>query len=98
MVADNLADYLFARSTGHFALLMTLITRGCRRAIRAGVEELCAGGCGCPERPHPYSGVTLSDEGGSGRTHADPPICTVRGFGGGLEAAAQDQVICAGER
>src|SRR5712664_704646 len=38
MVADDLADYLFARSTGHFASLMTLITRGCRRAIRAGTE------------------------------------------------------------
>jgi hypothetical protein len=40
MVADDLADYLFARSTGHFASLMTLITRGCRRAIRTGTEAL----------------------------------------------------------
>jgi AAA domain len=40
MVADELAGYLFARSTGHFASLMTLITRGCRRAIRAGTEKL----------------------------------------------------------
>jgi hypothetical protein len=40
MVADDLAGYLFARSTGHFASLMTLITRGCRRAIRAGTEQL----------------------------------------------------------
>lgn len=40
MVADDLADYLFARSTGHFASLMTLITRGCRRAVRTGTEEL----------------------------------------------------------
>ena len=40
MVADELADYLFARSTGHFASLMTLVTRGCRRAIRAGTERL----------------------------------------------------------
>jgi hypothetical protein len=40
MVADELADYLFARSTGHFASLMTLITRGCRRAIRTGTETL----------------------------------------------------------
>jgi hypothetical protein len=40
MVADGLADYLFARSTGHFASLMTLITRGCRRAVRTGAEEL----------------------------------------------------------
>jgi hypothetical protein len=30
MVADDLADYLFAHSTGHFASLMTLITSGCR--------------------------------------------------------------------
>jgi hypothetical protein len=28
---------------------------------------------------------------------ADPPICTMLGFGGGLEAAAQNNVICAGE-
>jgi AAA domain len=40
MVTDELADYLFARSTGHFASLMTLITRGCRRAIRTGTERL----------------------------------------------------------
>jgi hypothetical protein len=40
MVADDLADYLFARSTGHFASLMTLIARGCRRAIRTGTEQL----------------------------------------------------------
>jgi len=40
MVADGLADYLFARSTGHFASLMTLITRGCRRSIRTGAERL----------------------------------------------------------
>jgi len=40
MVADDLADYLFARSTGHFASLMTLIIRGCRRAVRTGTEKL----------------------------------------------------------
>lgn len=40
MVADELSDYLFARSSGHFASLMTLITRGCRRAIRTGTERL----------------------------------------------------------
>ncbi len=31
MIAHELSDYLFARSTGHFASLMTLITRGCSR-------------------------------------------------------------------
>ncbi len=40
MVADELAGYLYARSTGHFASLMTLITRGCRRAVRTGEERL----------------------------------------------------------
>jgi hypothetical protein len=40
MVADDLADYLFARSSGHFASLMTLVTRGCRRAVRTGREQL----------------------------------------------------------
>jgi hypothetical protein len=39
-------------------------------ADRRGSGRQGAGGCGCPERPRPYSGVTLSDEGGSGRTHA----------------------------
>jgi hypothetical protein len=43
MVADELSDYLYARSTGHFASLMTLITRGCLRAIRSGAERLTAG-------------------------------------------------------
>lgn len=40
MLADQLADYLYARSTGHFASLMTLISRGCWRAIHTGAEQL----------------------------------------------------------
>jgi hypothetical protein len=42
MLADRLADYLYARSTGHFASLMTLISRGCWRAIHTGTEQLTA--------------------------------------------------------
>ena len=42
MVADDLSDYLFARSTGHIGSLMTLINRGCQRAIRTGTECLDA--------------------------------------------------------
>jgi hypothetical protein len=40
MVADELVDYLYARSTGHFASLMILVARGCRRAVRSGSERL----------------------------------------------------------
>lgn len=40
MLADELSDYLFARSTGHIGSLMTLINRGCQRAIRCGDERL----------------------------------------------------------
>lgn len=40
MLADDLADYLFARSTGHIGSLMTLINRGCQRAVRTGAEVL----------------------------------------------------------
>jgi len=40
MIADDLAGYLFARSSGHFASLMALIARGCRRAVRTGAEKL----------------------------------------------------------
>jgi hypothetical protein len=40
MLADELADYLFERSTGYIGSLMTLINRGCGRAIRGGAEEL----------------------------------------------------------
>ncbi|MFB7149420.1 AAA family ATPase [Streptomyces sp. NPDC002248] len=40
MLAGDLSDYLFARSTGHFASLMALINRGCLRAIRSGHERL----------------------------------------------------------
>jgi hypothetical protein len=40
MVADDLSDYLFARSTGHIGSLMTLINRGCHRAVRTGAERL----------------------------------------------------------
>jgi hypothetical protein len=40
MLADELPDYLFERSTGHIGSLMTLINRGCFHAIRSGAEEL----------------------------------------------------------
>jgi hypothetical protein len=36
----DLSDYLFARSTGHIGSLMTLINRGCQRAVRTGTEYL----------------------------------------------------------
>ena len=39
-----------------------------------------AGRCGRPDRPSSYSGITLSDEGGLKRTHADPPLCVAIGF------------------
>jgi len=42
MVADDLSDYLFARSTGHIGSLMTLINRGCQRAVRTSAERLDA--------------------------------------------------------
>uniref|UniRef100_A0AAU2VCU6 TniB family NTP-binding protein n=1 Tax=Streptomyces sp. NBC_00003 TaxID=2903608 RepID=A0AAU2VCU6_9ACTN len=42
MLADDLADYFWARSSGHFASLMALINRGCYRAIRTGHERLDA--------------------------------------------------------
>ncbi|MFD9356050.1 AAA family ATPase [Streptomyces sp. NPDC060031] len=42
MLADDLADYFWARSSGHFASLMALINRGCYRAIRTGRECLDA--------------------------------------------------------
>ena len=40
MIARDLADYLFARSSGHFASLMSLIARGCYRAIKTRTETL----------------------------------------------------------
>ncbi len=40
MLAEDLSDYLFARSTGHIGSLMTLINRGCQRAVRSGEEVL----------------------------------------------------------
>ena len=36
----ELDGYLFARSSGHIGSFMTLITRGCYKAIRTGAEEL----------------------------------------------------------
>ncbi|MET8337816.1 ATP-binding protein [Streptosporangium canum] len=42
MLAHDLSDYLYARSTGHFASLMALINRGCLRAVRGGHERLDA--------------------------------------------------------
>jgi hypothetical protein len=40
MLAEDLSEYLFARSTGHIGSLMTLINRGCQRAVRSGTEIL----------------------------------------------------------
>lgn len=42
MLADELAEYVYARSTGHFQSLMSLIQRGCVRAMRTGEERLTA--------------------------------------------------------
>ena len=42
MLGDDLSDYLYARSTGHIGSLMTLINRGCQRAVRTGTERLTA--------------------------------------------------------
>jgi hypothetical protein len=43
MLADELSDYLFTRSSGHFASLMSLIARGCYRAVKTGAEQLTTG-------------------------------------------------------
>lgn len=40
MLADELSDYLYIRTTGHIGSLMTLINRGCQRATRTGAEIL----------------------------------------------------------
>ncbi|MFE6625236.1 hypothetical protein [Streptomyces sp. NPDC057740] len=40
MLADDLFDYLFIRSSGHIGSLMTLINRSCQRAVRTGAERL----------------------------------------------------------
>lgn len=40
MLADDLSDYLFARSTGTIGSLMDLIRRGASRAMRTGVERI----------------------------------------------------------
>ena len=46
-----------------------------KRRGRAGRQG--SGRFGRPDRPSSYSGITLSDEGGLKRTHADPPFWTV---------------------
>lgn len=40
MLADELSDYLFARSTGHIGSLIDLVQRGTYRAVRTGAERL----------------------------------------------------------
>lgn len=40
MLAEDLPDYLYLRTTGHIGSLMDLIRKGCTRAIRSGVETL----------------------------------------------------------
>ncbi|MBL7519184.1 AAA family ATPase, partial [Frankia sp. CNm7] len=36
----DLSDYLFERTTGHIGSFITLVSRGCLRAIRSGTEHL----------------------------------------------------------
>jgi hypothetical protein len=40
MLADDLSDYLWERSSGRIGSLMALITRGCNRAVNSGAEML----------------------------------------------------------
>jgi hypothetical protein len=40
MLADELPEYLYERSTGHIGSLMELVRIGCARAIRTGAETL----------------------------------------------------------
>ena len=40
ILADKLSDYLYERSTGYIGSLMTLIARGCEKAISTGTERL----------------------------------------------------------
>jgi hypothetical protein len=40
MLAKDLSEYLFVRSSGNFQSLMTLIARGCTRAVESGAERL----------------------------------------------------------
>ncbi|NUP48495.1 MAG: AAA family ATPase [Catenulispora sp.] len=42
MLADDLSDQLYARCSGHIGSVMSLMRRGCRRAIRTGDERLTA--------------------------------------------------------
>jgi len=42
MLVDH-ADYLFERTSGHIGSFITLITRGCYKAIRTGQEQLTIG-------------------------------------------------------
>lgn len=37
---SDIADYLFARTTGHIGSFITLVIRGCYKAIRSGSERL----------------------------------------------------------
>ena len=39
-LSEQLADYLYARTSGHIGSLMTLINRASSRAIRTGTEAL----------------------------------------------------------
>ncbi|OBJ42553.1 AAA family ATPase [Mycolicibacterium mucogenicum] len=42
MLAVDLSDYLFIRSTGHIGSLMNLLRLGCQKAMRTGTETLTA--------------------------------------------------------
>jgi len=49
-----------------------------------------AGGCGCPERPSSYSGITLSEEGGQGeRTRTRLIVGSAAAAAGGEEAEGE---------
>src|SRR5260370_39153900 len=75
MLADDLAGYLFARTTGHIGSLMTLVNRGARRAIRRGGGAPPPGPPGPPKideaaRPAP---APIPRAPSPGRPDAPPP-------------------------
>lgn len=89
MLATELSDYLFARSTGHIGSLMTLINRGCLRAIRSGREVLdrevldavktdTGSECRRAELQAVFDSATLTTKARSVRTKTPPTPTTPR--------------------
>ena len=78
MIATDLSDYLFARSTGHIGSLMTLINRGCTRGPSAPNPNTSTNNCLMRSKPTPERTAAAPNSRPRSAEALSPPQCRGR--------------------